>query len=127
VEALFPRRRDIRACLRAGASLLPDLLFAPAGGPGYFLTWLGEVAGPSLGINPIGAPFAFWDGANVLNHSLRGAVALNVDETHHRTLFEAALASADGCFMVIVGTLLAVSPRRPHRSRSTARSCSSPC
>lgn len=95
------------------ASLLPDLLFAPAGGPGYFSTWLGEVAGPSLGINPPGAPFAFWDGANILNHSLRGAVSLNVDEAHHRSLFEAALASADGCFMVVVGTLLAVSPRRP--------------
>ena len=95
------------------ASLLPDLLFAPAGGPGYFSTWLGEVAGPSLGINPAGSPLAFWDGANILNHSLRGAISLNVDETHHRTLFEAALASADGCLMVVVGTLLAVSPRRP--------------
>ena len=95
------------------ASLLPDLLFASAGGPGYFSTWLGEVAGPSLGINPAGAPFALWDGANILNHSLRGAISLNVDEPYHGTLFEAALASADGCFMVIVGTLLAVSPRRP--------------
>ena len=95
------------------ASLLPDLLFAPAGGPGYFSTWLGEVAGPSLGINPVGAPFAFWDRANILNHSLRGAVSLNVDEAHHRSLFEAALAFADGCFVVLVGTLLAVSPRRP--------------
>jgi hypothetical protein len=95
------------------ASLLPDLLFAPAGSAGYFSTWLGEVAGPALGINPAGAPFVFWDGANILNHSLRGAVGLNIDEAHHRTLFEAALASADGCFMVVVGTLLAVSPRRP--------------
>ena len=95
------------------ASLLPDLLFAPAGGPGYFSTWLGEVAGPSLGINPAGAPFVFWDGANILNHSLRGAISLNIDESHHRNLFEAVLASVDGCFMVVVGTLLAVSPRRP--------------
>jgi hypothetical protein len=95
------------------ASLLPDLLFAPAGGPGYFSTWLGDVAGPSLGINPASAPFAFWDGANILNHSLRGALALNVHEAHRRTLFEAALASADVCFMVVVGTLLAISPRRP--------------
>jgi hypothetical protein len=93
VETLFRRRRGIRACLR-----LPDLLFAPAGGPGYFSTWLGEVAGPC--INPAGAPFAFWDGANILNHSLRGAVALNVDEAHHRSLFETVLAFADGCFIV---------------------------
>ncbi len=95
------------------ASLLPDFLFAPSGGPGYFSTWLGEVVGPSLGINPTDAPFAFWNGANILNHSLRGAVSLNIDEAHHRDLFEAALASADGCFMVVTGTLLAVSPRRP--------------
>ena len=77
---------------------------------------LGEVAAPSLGVSPAGAagvPFAFWDGANILNHSLRGAISLNIDEAHHRSLFEAALASADGCFAVIVGTLLAVSPRRP--------------
>jgi hypothetical protein len=97
----------------AAASLLPDVFFAPAGGHSYFLTWLGEVAGPSLGIDPAGAPFAFWDGANILNHSLRGAISLNIDEVHHRSLFEAALASVDGCFAVIVGTLLAVSPRRP--------------
>ncbi|HEV3162058.1 MAG TPA: glycosyltransferase family 87 protein [Xanthobacteraceae bacterium] len=95
------------------ASLLPDLLFAPAGARGYFSTWLGEVAGPSLGVNPAGAPFVFWNGANILNHSLRGAVALNVDETHHRGLFDVALAVADGCFIVMVGTLVAVSPRRP--------------
>jgi len=97
----------------AAASLLPDMLFAPAAGPGYFTSWLREVAGPSLGVNPAGAPFAFWDGANILNHSLRGAVSLNIDEAQHRGLFEAALASVDGCFAVIVGTLLAVSPRRP--------------
>jgi hypothetical protein len=29
------------------ASLLPDILLAPAGAHGYFLTWLQEVAGPS--------------------------------------------------------------------------------
>jgi Glycosyltransferase family 87 len=97
----------------AAASLLPDILFAPAGDPGYFSTWLAEVAGPSFGVNPAGAPFAFWDGANILNHSLRGAISLNIDEAHHRSLFEAALASVDGCFAVVVGTLVAVSPRRP--------------
>ena len=99
------------------ASLLPDILFTQAGSQGflvdgYFSTWLGEVAGPSLGVNPAGAPFVFWDGANILNHSLRGAVGLNIDEAHHRNLFEAALAATDGCFMVVVGTLIALSPRR---------------
>jgi hypothetical protein len=96
------------------ASLLPDMLFTPAGAAhGYFVTWLKEVPAPSLGIEPSGAPFAFWDGANILNHSLRGAVSLNIDEAHHRSLFEAALAAADGTFAVVIGTLIAVSPRRP--------------
>src|SRR5262249_37498909 len=71
------------------ASLVPDLLFAPVEGPGHFSTCLGEVAGPSLGINPAGAPFAVWDGANILYHSLRGAISLNVHEAHHRRLFHA--------------------------------------
>ena len=105
-------------CVYAIASLLPDLLFTQAGSQGslvdgYFSTWLGEVAGPSLGVNPAGASFVFWDGANILNHSLRGAVGLNIDEAHHRSLFEAVLAATDGCFMVVVGTLIALSPRRP--------------
>jgi hypothetical protein len=95
------------------ASLLPDILFAPADAHGYFLTWLQEVAGPSLGINPGSAPFAFWNGANVLNHSLRGAVALNVDEAGQHAMFDATLALVDGCFIAVVGALLALSPRRP--------------
>jgi hypothetical protein len=53
------------ALVYATASILPDIFFAPAGSPGYFSTWLGEVAGPALGIDPAGAPFAFWDGANI--------------------------------------------------------------
>jgi hypothetical protein len=50
------------ALVCALASLLPDILRGPAAGHGYFFTWLQQVAGPSLGINPAGAPFAFWDG-----------------------------------------------------------------
>jgi hypothetical protein len=97
----------------AVASLLPDILFAPAGAHGYFSTWLQEVAGPSLGLNPADAPFAFWDGANILNHSLHGAVALNIDEARQHAIFDATLASVDGCFIAVVGVLLALSPRRP--------------
>ncbi|MGN6748077.1 MAG: glycosyltransferase family 87 protein [Xanthobacteraceae bacterium] len=96
------------------ASLLPDMLFtATDAAHGYFVTWLKEVPAPSLGIDPGGGRFAFWDGANILNHSLRGAVSLNIDEAHHRSLFEAALASTDGAFAVVIGTLIALSPRRP--------------
>jgi hypothetical protein len=109
------------------ASLLPDIFFAPAGSPGYFSTWLAEVAGPSLGVNPAGAPFAFWDGANILNHSLRGAVSLNIDEAHHRGLFEAALASVDGCLPSLSERWWQSRRDGRNRSRLTARCCLSPC
>ena len=107
------------------ASLLPDILFGPADGDAYFSayfstyfsTWLHQVAGPAFGINPAGAPFAFWDGANILNHSLRGAISLNIDEAHSRSVFDTALAAADGSLIIVVGTLIALLPRR---SRSVA-------
>jgi hypothetical protein len=101
------------AVVYVAASLLPDLLFTPAGHQGYFSTWLEQVAGPPFGISPARAPLAFWDGANILNHSLRGAVALNVDETAQRALYNTALAAADGCFIAVIAALLAASPRRP--------------
>jgi hypothetical protein len=71
------------------------------------------VAGPSLGINPTSAPFAFWDGANILNHSLHGTVALNLDEARQHDLFETVLAAADGSLIAIIAALVTLSQRRP--------------
>jgi hypothetical protein len=93
------------------ASYLPDMFFTP-GGYGYFNSWLREVAGASLGIDPGSAKFAFWSGANIMNHSLHGAVSLNIDETTQRALHHAVLYAVDGVFIVVVGTLLVLSPRR---------------
>ena len=94
------------------ASYLPDMLFTPVGGAhGYFNTWLHEVAGASFGIDPGSAKFVFWRGANVLNHSLRGAVSLNIDETTQHALHHAVLYAVDGAFVVVVATLIALSPR----------------
>jgi hypothetical protein len=106
------------AAIYAAASFLPDIFFAPAGAAdgvahGYFFTWLNEVPGRSLGVDPGGVKFAFWSGANILNHSLRGAIALNIDEAGHRALFDTVLAAVDGTFIMIVGTLIVLSPRRP--------------
>jgi len=112
VEALFRRRRGIRVGLRDGIDLARYFLRA-GGKPRLFLNLARRGGRTGARHRSGGAPFAFWDGANILNHSLRGAVALNVDEAHHHSLFEAALGCADGCFIVVVGTLLAVSPRRP--------------
>ena len=92
-------------------SLLPDLFFAPAGaGHGYFVTWLREVAGAPFGIDPGGINDAFWAGANIMNHSLHGAVSLNIDETTQHALNHAMLYAIDAVFIIVVGTLIAMSP-----------------
>ncbi len=101
------------AAVFAAASLLPDLFFTPSGAAhGYFVSWLREVAGPPFGVDAGGIANAFWSGANIMNHSLRGAVSLHIDETAQRTLFDVVLYSVDAAFIVAVATLLALSPRR---------------
>ncbi len=95
-------------------SCLPDVIFAPTGAAhSYFITWLQEIAGPSLGLDPTKAKLSFWHGANILNHSLRGAVALKIDETSQHTLFDASLGVTDAAFIIVVSVLIALSPRRP--------------
>jgi hypothetical protein len=92
-------------------SFLPDLFFAPAGaGHGYFVTWLREVAGAPFGIDPGGIQNAFWAGANIMNHSLHGAVSLNIDETTRHALNHAVLYAIDAAFIIVIGTLIAMSP-----------------
>jgi Glycosyltransferase family 87 len=96
------------------ASFLPDLLFAPKGAAhGHFLTWLHEVAGSSLRNDPSHSKFAFWAGANQLNHSLRGAVARFIDEQSHRTDFTVVLYSTWLTFAAALGILILSSPSRP--------------
>jgi hypothetical protein len=88
------------------ASFLPDLLFTPAGaGHGYFLTWLREVAG-----NSFGAKDTYWAGANIMNHSLRGAVSLNIDETTQHALNHAVLYAVDAAFIIVIGLLITIPP-----------------
>jgi len=96
-----------------GASFLPDLFFTPAGTThGYFMSWLRDVAGASFGVVPHGA-YAFWAGPNIMNHSIHGLVSLNIDETTHRALNHAVLYAVDAVFVIVVGTLITFTPRRP--------------
>ncbi len=93
------------------ASLLPDLFFTPAGAShGYFVTWLQEVAGAS--VDAAHAKFAFWSGANIMNHSLHGAVSLNINETTQHTLHHAVLYAVDALFVIVVGTMIVMTPAR---------------
>jgi hypothetical protein len=98
------------AVVFVAASYLPDLFFTPAGAAhGYFNTWLHEVVGASL--DPGSAGPAFFTGANLLNHSLHGAVSLQIDETTQRALHHAVLYAVDAAFVAVVATLLVLSPR----------------
>jgi len=115
---LLWRRNFVAAAVFAvvlvGVSFAPDLFFTPAGAAhGYFVSWLREVAGASFGIDPDSAKFAFWRGANIMNHSLHGAVSLNIDEHNQHALHGAVLYSVDAMFVVVVGLLIARSPRGP--------------
>jgi hypothetical protein len=93
------------------ASFLPDLFFTPIGaGHGYFVTWLHEVAGAPFDVDPNGISNPFWAGANIMNHSLHGAVSLNIDEETQHALHNAVLYAVDAAFIIVIGTLIAMSP-----------------
>jgi hypothetical protein len=98
-----------------GVSFLPDLIFTPVGGgEGYFLAWLHHTAGPSLSIDPEAAARKFWVGANGLNHSLRGAVSLQIDEVAHPALHKAVTYGLDFVFIAFAALLIMV--RKPARN-----------
>ena len=97
----------------AVVSGLPDLLLPPSGsGTGHFAAWLTGVAGASLGIDPAAAKHVFWAEANLLNHSLHGAVLLVIDKTTHAATYRAVLYGVYAAYLSIIGGLLLLSPRR---------------
>lgn len=94
-------------------SLLPDLLFAPANAAhGHLVTWASDVAGASLRNQSGPGNLAFWSGSNLLNHSLRGAVARIIDERADPALFKSVLYATWLVFAAALGGLLLKSPKR---------------
>jgi len=92
-------------------SYLPDMFFTlQGGGSGSFNTWLREIAGASV-LDASGAKQAFWAGANLLNHSLHGAVSLHIDELRQPALHRMALCAVVLAFSAVAGILLLLSPR----------------
>ena len=88
-------------------SYAPDILFTPAGASeGYFHTWLRQVAGASFSIDPGTTTFAFWAGPNALNHSLRGAVSLQLDEVAHPILHKSIVYGLDLAFITFAAALI---------------------
>jgi Glycosyltransferase family 87 len=93
------------------ASFLPDFFFTPADSAhGYFVSWLRDVAAAPFGVDSGAVQNAFWAGANIMNHSLHGAVSLNIDETTQHALNHVVLYAVDAAFIIVIGTLIAMSP-----------------
>lgn len=109
---LFKRRfaaAAVFAVVLLATSFLPDAIFTPSGadvrGGGYFITWIREVAAPGLFEDAAATPYAFWDTANPFNLSLRGMLALIVDQTSYQDNFVSILRIVQLLFVAVVGTL----------------------
>ncbi len=93
-------------------SFLPDLFLHPHGGThGYFMTWVHEVAAPGLMEDAAASKKAFWAGANPYNLSLRGAVALALDNTAYQADFTFWLRLVQFAFISVIGVLFLMSAR----------------
>ena len=89
-------------------SFSPDLLFTPQGGAhGYLVTWIRQVAAPSLFEHPAETKLAFWDGANIYNLSLRGTLARLLDGTPYQAHFVLILRATQ---LALVCELVAADP-----------------
>lgn len=94
-------------------SYAPDIFFTPQGATqGYLSAWLRHIAGASL-FNPDAAQFNFWSGANSLNHSLRGAVSLQINEVTQAGLHKAVLYGLDLAFIAFCAALIMLRKERP--------------
>jgi alpha-1,2-mannosyltransferase len=114
---LIVKRRFVAAAGFSVALLLisyaPDIFFTPQGATqGYLSAWLRHIAGASL-FNPEAAQFNFWSGANSLNHSLRGAVSLQINEVTQAGLFKAVWYGVDLAFIALCAALIMLRKERP--------------
>ncbi|MEH2470192.1 hypothetical protein V1281_000561 [Nitrobacteraceae bacterium AZCC 2161] len=106
---LFKRRfaaAGVFVVVLLAVSFLPDLLFTPQGGAhGYFVTWVHEIAAPGLFENAAATKYAFWDTANPFNLSLRGMIALGIDQTPYQASLMLILRVVQVVFIAAVGIL----------------------
>jgi Glycosyltransferase family 87 len=108
---LILRRRYLAALVFVVAvtvfSFLPDLFFAPnSAAHGYLLTWLRNIAGPSLSNAESPNNWPFWAGTYHLNHSLRGAVGRLINDQGDPASFKIVLYSVWAVFAAGLAALL---------------------
>lgn len=93
----------------AVVSCLPDMIFTPQGGAhGYLVAWIRNVAAPGMSDNAAASSFAFWDGANPFNLSLRGMLAVALDQTSWQAHYTTILRSVQLVFIAVVGVLFLI-------------------
>jgi alpha-1,2-mannosyltransferase len=107
---LLVKRRFAAAAAFLAAMLLlsyaPDMFFTPTGAPlGYFHTWLKTVLLGSSEYDPNWAE-QFLGGANAMNHSLRGAVSLQIDIDAYPGLHKLVLYGLDLAFIAFAAALI---------------------
>jgi hypothetical protein len=96
------RAAAVMALVLAVACVLPDLIFAIAGGPArnsYLLDWIRQVAQPALTEKLNGNPITFWLASNTDNNSLRGLVGMWFDD--YSPAFRHVLVYAVYCIGVV--------------------------
>jgi hypothetical protein len=96
-------------------SFAPDILYLTQGKSSAFLeTWFREVAAPGFFNDPASAKTGFldtWMVAHPSNQSLRGAITRLMQPTALRDYAEKVIYLADALCLLVVGALLAKSPR----------------
>jgi hypothetical protein len=96
----------------AVVSVLPDLFFTPTGAAhGYLGAWLNDIGAASLLEHGKAVKLPFWDGVNIYNLSLRGALARMVDGTTWQPHFLLLLRITQVVFVGLIGVLILVSLR----------------
>ncbi|MDR3468100.1 MAG: glycosyltransferase family 87 protein [Xanthobacteraceae bacterium] len=94
------------------ASVLPDLFFTPAGAAhGYLGAWLRDIGAASVLEHGATVKLAFWDGVNIHNLSLRGALARAVDGTPWQAHFLVLLRATQVVFVALIAVLILASLR----------------
>ncbi|MBI3702033.1 MAG: DUF2029 domain-containing protein [Afipia sp.] len=93
-------------------SFVQDAFLSPQGSThGYLMSWINEVAMPSVLEKGATTKNPFWDGANIYNLSLRGALARALYATEYQQYFVQILRGAQLVFVAIVGLLILYSMR----------------
>jgi hypothetical protein len=113
---LIVRRRFTAAAVFVvvliAASFIQDVFLTPQGTPhGYFVTWINDIAAPGILEKGSTARLPFWDGVNIYNLSLRGALARAVYLTDYQQYFLEILRGTQVIFIGIVGLLILFSMR----------------